>query len=123
MNDWQSGFDQLQSACLATFGVPMVYTPSMEIRMELGGVPVALTGIFDDRLEEVAIMGDGGAGMPAVIPRQTIEIRVADLGFDPVSGDEVAIDGVAYRIQDVRPNGAGMAVLHLARRQNPFPGF
>ncbi len=123
MSRWANLVGLANQACLSLYGVPVTYTPAMETRLELAGIPVALTGIFDDRLEEVVILGDGGSGVPAVVPRQTLEIRIADLGFDPLAGDEVVIDGVAYRIQEVRTNGVGMASLHLVRRQNPFAGF
>ncbi|MBF0263011.1 MAG: hypothetical protein HQL97_14370, partial [Magnetococcales bacterium] len=48
-DDWQFGLKQLHGSCLSTFGVPIVYTPSLDNRMELGGSPVSLTGIFDER--------------------------------------------------------------------------
>ncbi|MBF0145982.1 MAG: hypothetical protein HQL84_08440 [Magnetococcales bacterium] len=47
----------MNRSCLATFSVPVVYTPSLENRMELGGTPINLVGILDDKREIVFLMG------------------------------------------------------------------
>ncbi|MEO5347175.1 MAG: hypothetical protein H7834_12470 [Magnetococcus sp. YQC-9] len=120
MSRWQSYSALMNRSCQDTFGMPIVYTPSLDNRMELGGSPVSLTGIFDERQEEVTILSAGSEGMGAVIPRLVLEIRISDLGFDPMAGDEVTISGLNYRVREVRTDGAGMAVLHLARGEDPF---
>ncbi len=108
----------MNRSCLATFSVPVVYTPSLENRMELGGTPINLVGIFDEKREIVSLMG--GDGMDAVIPRSVLEIQLSALGIAPMAGDDVTIDGVLYRIFEVQPNGKDLAVLILNRMQDPF---
>lgn len=86
--------------------------------MEFGGTPINLVGIFDEKREVVSLMG--GDGMDAVIPRSVLEIRVADLGIEPMAGDDVSIDEVPYRVFEVQPNGKGLAVLILNKQMDPF---
>jgi hypothetical protein len=115
---WDNLLTLMNRTCLATFGVPVVYTPSMETRMELGGTPIALEGVFDEKWENVTLMGTNG--MDAVVPHPVVEIRVFDLGIDPMAEDEVAINGLSYRILDVQLDGKGMAMLHLAQIVDPL---
>lgn len=88
--------------------------------MELGGTPVNLMGIFDEHREEITLMADGSSGMGGVIQRSVLEIKISDLGFAPMDGDEVTIAGLTYRILEVQPNGNGMAILIINRKQDPF---
>ena len=121
MTDWASAVGDLQEACRDTFGVPVRYIPSVEKRPGLGGAAIEITGIFDDSRETVNVMsGAGGGGMEAVIPRPVVEIRVADLGVEPMEGDEVTVNGITYRILDVQADGHGAAVLVLNRNQDPY---
>ncbi|MEO5330534.1 MAG: hypothetical protein H7839_00810 [Magnetococcus sp. YQC-5] len=122
-----SRFDKLLSLlnrpCFATFGTLVVYTPSLENRMELGGMPITLVGIFDEKREVVSM--DASAGMDAVIPRPVVEIKLSDLILTgeviaPMAGDDVTIAGLLYRILDVQLDGKGLAVLILNRMQDPF---
>ena len=116
---WDNLLTLVNRSCLATFGVPVIYTPSMETRMELGGTPITLGGIFDEKWENVTLMGTNG--VDAVVPHPVVEIKVADLGIDPMAGDEVVVDGVIYRILDVQLDGKGMmALLHLVQVVDPF---
>lgn len=107
--------------CFATFGVPIIYTPSLETRMELGGIPINLVGIFDEKRETISLMGNDG--LDAIIPRSVVEIQISDLGIEPMDGDDVMVAGVPYRILEVQPDGNGLAVLILARMQDPFAAF
>lgn len=118
MSRWDNLLNLSNRTCLATFGVPVVYTPSMETRMELGGAPINLVGVFDEKRDIVTLMGSGG--LDAVVPHPAVEIRVADLGIDPMSGDDVAVNGLTYRILDVQLDGRGMALLHLDQIVDPF---
>ncbi len=121
MSDWSDAIADLQDACRDTFGVPVSYIPSVEKRPGLGGATIEISGIFDDSRETVNVMaGGGGSGMEAVIPRPVVEIRMSDLGVDPMEGDEVIVDGVTYRIIDVHLDGHGSAVLFLNRDRNLF---
>ncbi len=118
MTDWSDALDDLQEACRDTFGVPVRYIPSVEKRPGLGGAAIEITGIFDDNRETVNLMG--GGGMEAVVPRPVVEIRIADLGIDPMEGDEVVVNEITYRILDVQTDGHGAAVLVLNRNREPF---
>lgn len=120
MSQWGNLVGLVNQNCLATFGIPVVYTPSMETRMELSGTPVELDGIFDEKSEVVSLMGMDG--MDAIIPRLVLEIRLSDLGFPPMTGDAVAIYGITYNILEVRSTGNGVAVMILNRQQDQF-GF
>ena len=123
MNDWNKAVADLQDACRDTFGIPVRYIPSMETRFELGSKAIDLTGIFDDARETVSLMGGGGNGMEAVIPRPVVEIRLADLGIDPMDGDEVVVNEITYRILEIQPDGHGTASLILHRNQDEFGAF
>ena len=120
MTEWQKAVGDLQTACLKAFGVPVVYTPSLDDRAELGGIPVNLTGIFNENRETVSLMGRDSVGIEAVVPRSTVEIKVSDLGFEPMSGDDVTLVGLTFRILEVEARVNGMAVLFLDRREDPF---
>ncbi len=118
MSRWDNLLNLANRTCLATFGVPVVYTPSLETRMELGGTTISLVGVFDEKRDIVTLMGTNG--MDAVVPHPVVEIKVADLGIDPMAGDEVAVNGLTYRILDVQLDGKGMALLHLDQTVDPF---
>ena len=118
MTDWADALSDLQETCRDTFGVPVRYIPSVEKRPGLGGAAIEITGIFDDSRETVNLMG--GGGMEAVIPRPVVEIRIADLGIDPMEGDEVTVNEITYRILDVQADSHGAAVLVLNRNREPY---
>ncbi len=120
MTDWASAVSDLQGICLDTFGVPIRYIPSVEKRPGLGGMPIDVVGVFDDNREMVNLMSGGSGGMDAVIPRPVVELRVADLGIDPMEGDEMVISAITYRILDVQPDGHGSVVLVLNRNQDLY---
>ncbi|MBF0629337.1 MAG: hypothetical protein HQL91_14070 [Magnetococcales bacterium] len=119
MSRWADLVGLVNRACQSTFGVPVVYTPSLENRMELGGMPIALTGIFDEKREIVSLMGDGG--MDAIIPRSVLEVGLAELGIEPMAGDDVTVAGVPYRILEVQLDGRGQAVLIRTFPKNFHP--
>ena len=106
--------------CFATFGIPVSYTPSLRNRPELEEQSIAITGIFDDRRVNLTLMGAGLNGLDAVVPQTTLELRLSDLGFDPMAGDEVTVNGISYQVMDALPNCTGLTVLTLTRMQNPL---
>ena len=120
MTGWSDALSDLHVACQDTFGIPVSYIPSVEKRPGLGGAAIEITGIFDDNRATINLMGGGGNSMEAVIPRPIVELRLADIGIDPMEGDEVQVEGVSYRILDVQPDGHGAVVLVLNRNQDPF---
>ena len=107
-------------SCLATFGIPVSYTPSLRNRPELEEQPIAITGIFDDRRVNLTLMGAGLNGIEAVVPQTTLELRLSDLGFDPMPGDEVTVNGLSYQVMDAQPNGTGLVTLTIVRMQDPL---
>ncbi|MBF0339474.1 MAG: hypothetical protein HQL95_00745 [Magnetococcales bacterium] len=116
MSRWDNLLALVHRPCFATFGVPVTYTPALA-RM-LGGTPIDLVGIFDGKREIVSVGGSGG--MEAVTLHSVVEIKIADLGFDPMAGDDVAVAGLTYRILDVQPDGKGLAVLVLNQVYDPL---
>ena len=115
MNDWNKAVADLQDACLDVFGIAICYIPSIDARFELGGKPIDLVGIFDDARETVSLMGS--SGMEAVVPRPVVEIQLADLGIEPMDGDEVVVNDIPYLILEVKPEGHGVVILVLSRNQ------
>ncbi len=118
INGWADAVADLQDACLDQFGVPVRYLPSIEKRPGLNGVAIEISGVFDDNRQTVNLMG--GGGMEAVVPRPVVEVRLVDLGIDPMEGDEVMVNEITYRILDVEMDGYGTAVLVLQRNRDPF---
>ena len=119
INGWADAVSDLQGICLDTFGTPVRYLPNVEKRPGFGGQVIIITGVFDDSRETVSLMGGGSSGMEAVVPRPVVEVRLADLGIDPMEGDEVMVNEITYRILDVQLDGLGAAVLVLNRNQDP----
>ncbi len=75
---------------------------------ELDGTPV--TGIFDR--PSTTADGVGGYGAAATLPT----FQMPDGPVSQASqGKTLLIDGVAWRVADVRPDGTGLTTLHLER--------
>ena len=120
MSRWTDLLTLADRSCLATFGIPVIYIPSVETRMELGGIPICLSGVFDEKREVVSLMG--GGGIEAAILQPTVEIRLADLGIKPMAGDAMQINEQTYQIIEVQFSGKGMALLVLDQLKDPL-GF
>jgi hypothetical protein len=118
---WDNLLTQANRSCFSMFGVPVIYTPSLETRMELGGIPITIEGVFDERRETVSLMGAGG--LDAVVPRPVVEIQLAELGIEPMVGDEVTVGALSYRVQEVQPTGGGLAILVLVQQGDLFTGY
>ena len=115
-SSWESLIQQVNDACLDTFGVPVDYRPSMRNQPELGEQVIEVTGVFSERDVNFTLMGGGATGIDAVGPQTTLELRPSDLGFFPKAGDEVTVRGTLYQVVDVRSDGREMAMLSLSQR-------
>lgn len=119
---WGDLLGGLNAACMAVFSVPVVYTPSFDLRPELGGTSVSLTGIFDERNVSTTILGGFSASgeMDVVVPHSTVEINTLVLGLEPMAGDEVIIASRLYRVVDAQTSQSGISVLTVNRIVDPF---
>ncbi len=76
------------------------------------GVPVSVTGIFDELY--VLAKGSAMAGVEALGP--AVFFRLADLPVNPEDDEPtITIRGNAYRVIERRPDGMGGIVLALRR--------
>ncbi|MBF0141095.1 MAG: hypothetical protein HQL74_12555 [Magnetococcales bacterium] len=117
MTEWDDALSGLHDACVDTFGVPSVYTPSLD-RIDLGGVPVDINGIFDESSVDYRL--DDQLHLDAVLPRPVFDLKISDLGFNPMADDSITIGGKNFRVLEVQPDGKGMAKLLLKRILDPF---
>ncbi len=118
MTDWDSALVNLQEACRDTFGVPVSYIPSVANRPDFQGQAINITAIFDENREMVDVMTGNGAGMESMIQRPVLSLNRADLGIDPMEGDEVIVAEITYRVIDVHPDGAGTFDLVINRTKD-----
>ena len=121
MSRWDTLSGLVNRSCLATFGTPVSYRPALRNQPDLSEQPFPITGIFTEKNLNVTLMG--GNGLDAIVPQPTLELRLSDLGFLPMAGDEVTVDGHLYQVVEVQPDGRGMALLRLARQQDPSTGI
>src|SRR5690348_13864215 len=102
--DWEDHVEGIQDTCLDVFGVgddEVSYSPAA------GGGPFTLNGIFDRETE--IVQGD------TITFRPTLELKLADLAVDPEQDDSVTIAGETYKVDWVRKDGVGGAVLIMTR--------
>jgi len=111
----ESAADRLAFLSAGTFGETATYTPS-------GGSPApGIPGIFNEAfLSDIARDSDGPTANDT---QPTFTCRAADLPAGAVggdAGDTLALaatethPAVTYRVAEIRPDGAGMALLILA---------
>ena len=67
--------------------------------------------VFDERGLEVS--PEGGILVRTGNPQ--LGVRLSDLAKAPEQGDDVTVNGVAYLVTDVNPDGEGGALLDLRR--------
>ncbi|MEO5364474.1 MAG: hypothetical protein H7838_12740 [Magnetococcus sp. DMHC-8] len=115
MSGWDNLLKLANQSCLATFGIQATYRPALRNHPELAEHPIMVTGIFEERNADLTVMGAGENGLDVIVPQTTLELRLSDLGFLPMAGDEVIVGGLLYRIVEVRPDGRGMVVSSLTR--------
>jgi hypothetical protein len=90
----------LNGTVLRVFGRPVTYRPA-------AGDPLVVTGI----LETGARLEENSPGTYALL-----FLRTADLPSPPACGDEVELDGAAYRVFEIEADAAGGVKLALRIR-------
>ena len=123
MTRWDNLIKLANQSCLATFGTPVAYRPALRNQPDLAEQSFPITGIFTEKNLNITLMGAGANGLDVIVPQPTLEVRLSDLGFLPMVGDEVTVDGPLYQVVEVQSDGRGMALLRLARQQDPFTGL
>lgn len=109
MTDWHGLLDDMTATVRDTFGeaVPVVYT-----RTETGEVKDDLTAIFDYSHEAL----EAGGSLPTTARIPVLDVRNADLGFEPLPDDRVVINKHgSFRVIDTYPSSSGMTKLHLRK--------
>lgn len=89
----------LPTAIVETFGGAVVYTRKT-------GEVIELTATFDASATVRELDGDG---RPFATVRPVLYVRLTDV--QPAKNDRWLVGGVAYVVQEVRPDGAGGAEL------------
>lgn len=88
---------RLDEACLRNFGREVTYVPQ-------AGGQAAVRAIFEATREAE----ENAPGIYAVV-----FLRASDLAAPPERGDEVAVDGVAYKVFDIEADHGGGLLLRL----------
>jgi hypothetical protein len=65
--------------------------------------PVTLRAVFDEAHEQI----DTSGGVPINTTNPICDVRRGDLPWQPDQGDTLIVDGKAYTVVDVQPDGAG----------------
>ena len=86
------------------FAAASNYTP-------LGGSASTVNGIFDNEYFEVDPLS--GVGVVSAQPR--FVCTTADLPSGAASGDAITIDGTAYTVRVIQPEGTGVTSLVLEK--------
>lgn len=106
MSNWPGLLDAMTAIVRDTFGEPVSYVRARD------GTQVEATAIFDPDHESVNL---AQGSVPVSTVRPVLDIRRADLGFDPEQGDTVTVQARKYRVVDVEPTSAATFRLHLHR--------
>lgn len=104
---WEDKTETLLSKCMSTFGVGedgcFDYFPKS------GGVGFKVPGIFDKAYQ--AVDPNTQTVVSSLIPN--LGIKLSDLPTAPVKGDQVVVEGVRYKINEVQKDVHGGARLFL----------
>ncbi|MBF0401394.1 MAG: hypothetical protein HQL90_11565 [Magnetococcales bacterium] len=117
MNRWETLANLANQLCLGIFGSTVSYRPALRNHPELAEALFTVVGIFTEKNIHITLMGAGTNGLDTIVPQPTLELRLSDLTFLPLVGDEVTVDGLLYKVVEVQPDGRGMVLLTLARKQ------
>lgn len=114
MTAWAGALAGIQVTCRDTFGVPVTYDPSFNVRPELTGMSYQIVGILDGK-NQITQLG----AMDVSTFVATLDIILADLDVPPLEGDTVTITGETYRINEIILDGLGSASLILITISSP----
>jgi hypothetical protein len=103
--DWNGLLDGMTAIVRDTFGEPVSYW------IEATGETIEIIGIFDPDFKEVA----AGGTMPTLSKVPMLEVRVDDIGVDPMQGDRVTVQGRRYLVSAPWPSSSGMVKLQLRK--------
>jgi len=90
---------------LADFGVTVSWSPG-------AGDPVEIVALFDNATHSQARFAEE---LPVIVSEATLTLRAADLPVGAARGDAVTVTAVAYLVEDIMPDGQGLASVHLER--------
>jgi hypothetical protein len=99
MADWTSLAGAVNGAVLSAFGREVAYLPQ-------AGQQASVRAIFQETRE-------GEESAPGVYA--VVFVRSADLPLPPERGDEIAVDGAAYKVFDILADQGGGLMLRLRR--------
>ncbi|MBZ9820193.1 hypothetical protein [Mesorhizobium sp. CA4] len=108
--DWHGLIDDMTGIVRDTFGeaVAVIYR-----RAETGEIKSDLIAIFD--WEHAELQAGGKVSTTSRIP--VLDVRNADLGFDPLPDDEVTIAGQgSFRVIDTFSDSTKNTKLHLRKK-------
>ena len=94
--------EMVLGACMTTFGEPVVYTPQ-------GGVPIEISGIYDDLYEAV----DPSTQAIVTSEQPILGIKNNTLPQVPRQGDTLTVRGQTYAVKEVQKDGQGGSRLFL----------
>lgn len=100
---WSDAVNAVDTACLATFGIPVTFTP------QDGSGAQSITGI----IQNPAMAEDYVPGSVQGTAVVRLFVRFAAITPAPQRGDQVAINGNAYAVGEVDVDPQGGAVLKL----------
>lgn len=100
---WSDLINVMDSGCLATFGTPVTFAP------QDGSGAQQIAGI----IQNPAMAEDYVPGSVQGTAVVRLFVRFADIAPAPRCGDTVAINGIAYDVEEVQVDVQGGAVLKL----------
>jgi len=100
---WSDAVSAVDTACLATFGIPATFTP------QDGSGAQAITGIIQDPAMAEDYVPGSVQGTAVV----RLFVRFAALTPAPQRGDVITINGIVYNVFEVDVDPHGGAVLKL----------
>lgn len=96
--------DQALTACEATFGEDVVYTPQ-------GGSGVTVKGIYSNE----TFIPEPGTGLKVLSAKPSLFVKLSSLAAAPRIGDQAAVRGTTYKVSDILNDGQGGSTLLLHR--------